>query len=93
YLQMKWPLLDVPSSAALKDSRSPTPGHLLLDPRFTPSQHREIVSEHSAIFVGSSHCTFTALISCLTLYRAASQAQEKTQGTIGHVSCPMNGAY
>uniref|UniRef100_A0A3B1KLX6 Transcription factor 7 like 1b n=1 Tax=Astyanax mexicanus TaxID=7994 RepID=A0A3B1KLX6_ASTMX len=28
YLQMKWPLLDVPSSAALKDSRSPTPGHL-----------------------------------------------------------------
>ncbi|TRY85475.1 hypothetical protein DNTS_008586 [Danionella cerebrum] len=28
YLQMKWPLLDVPSPAALKDSRSPTPGHL-----------------------------------------------------------------
>ncbi|KAF4070397.1 hypothetical protein AMELA_G00285110 [Ameiurus melas] len=28
YLQMKWPLLDVPTSAALKDSRSPTPGHL-----------------------------------------------------------------
>ncbi|KAI5094670.1 transcription factor 7-like 1-B, partial [Silurus meridionalis] len=28
YLQMKWPLLDMPSSAALKDSRSPTPGHL-----------------------------------------------------------------
>ncbi|XP_062855419.1 transcription factor 7-like 1-B [Trichomycterus rosablanca] len=28
YLQMKWPLLDIPSSAALKDSRSPTPGHL-----------------------------------------------------------------
>ncbi|KAG7243864.1 hypothetical protein INR49_006018 [Caranx melampygus] len=28
YLQMKWPLLDVPGSAALKDSRSPTPGHL-----------------------------------------------------------------
>uniref|UniRef100_A0A8C1C463 Transcription factor 7 like 1b n=1 Tax=Cyprinus carpio carpio TaxID=630221 RepID=A0A8C1C463_CYPCA len=28
YLQMKWPLLDVPGTAALKDSRSPTPGHL-----------------------------------------------------------------
>ncbi|CAL1616134.1 unnamed protein product [Knipowitschia caucasica] len=28
YLQMKWPLLDVPGSVALKDSRSPTPGHL-----------------------------------------------------------------
>ncbi|KAK2870854.1 hypothetical protein QQF64_001929 [Cirrhinus molitorella] len=28
YLQMKWPLLDVPGSAALKDSRSPTPVHL-----------------------------------------------------------------
>ncbi|XP_072288693.1 transcription factor 7-like 1-B isoform X4 [Eucyclogobius newberryi] len=28
YLQMKWPLLDVPGSAALKESRSPTPGHL-----------------------------------------------------------------
>ncbi|KAI7793512.1 transcription factor 7-like 1a [Triplophysa rosa] len=25
---MKWPLLDVPGTAALKDSRSPTPGHL-----------------------------------------------------------------
>ncbi|XP_051542052.1 transcription factor 7-like 1-A [Myxocyprinus asiaticus] len=28
YLQMKWPLLDVPGTAALKDPRSPTPGHL-----------------------------------------------------------------
>uniref|UniRef100_A0A3P9NPL3 Transcription factor 7 like 1 n=1 Tax=Poecilia reticulata TaxID=8081 RepID=A0A3P9NPL3_POERE len=28
YLQMKWPLLDVPGSAGIKDSRSPTPGHL-----------------------------------------------------------------
>ncbi|XP_062410267.1 transcription factor 7-like 1-A isoform X2 [Sardina pilchardus] len=28
YLQMKWPLLDVPGAAALKDARSPTPGHL-----------------------------------------------------------------
>ncbi|XP_030623553.1 transcription factor 7-like 1-A isoform X2 [Chanos chanos] len=28
YLQMKWPLLDIPGSTALKDSRSPTPGHL-----------------------------------------------------------------
>lgn len=28
YLPMKWPLLDVPGTAALKDSRSPTPGHL-----------------------------------------------------------------
>ncbi|KAJ8388625.1 hypothetical protein AAFF_G00131900 [Aldrovandia affinis] len=28
YLQMKWPILDVPTAAALKDSRSPTPGHL-----------------------------------------------------------------
>ncbi|XP_065118008.1 transcription factor 7-like 1-A [Paramisgurnus dabryanus] len=28
YLQMKWPLLDVPGTASLKDSRSPTPGHL-----------------------------------------------------------------
>ncbi|XP_048836010.1 transcription factor 7-like 1-B isoform X2 [Brienomyrus brachyistius] len=28
YLQMKWPLIDVPGTAALKDSRSPTPGHL-----------------------------------------------------------------
>ncbi|KAF4109678.1 transcription factor 7-like 1-B [Onychostoma macrolepis] len=28
YLQMKWPLLDVPGSAALRDSRSPTPGQL-----------------------------------------------------------------
>ncbi|XP_067251605.1 transcription factor 7-like 1-B [Chanodichthys erythropterus] len=28
YLQMKWPILDVPGTAALKDSRSPTPGHL-----------------------------------------------------------------
>ncbi|NP_001239177.1 transcription factor 7-like 1 [Oryzias latipes] len=28
YLHMKWPLLDVPSSAGIKDSRSPTPGHL-----------------------------------------------------------------
>uniref|UniRef100_A0A3P8WGL4 Transcription factor 7 like 1 n=1 Tax=Cynoglossus semilaevis TaxID=244447 RepID=A0A3P8WGL4_CYNSE len=29
YLQMKWPLLDVPGSTGLKDSRSPTPGHLV----------------------------------------------------------------
>ncbi|XP_031426099.1 transcription factor 7-like 1-B isoform X4 [Clupea harengus] len=28
YLPMKWPLLDVPGTASLKDSRSPTPGHL-----------------------------------------------------------------
>ncbi|XP_056102896.1 transcription factor 7-like 1-B [Rhinichthys klamathensis goyatoka] len=28
FLHMKWPLLDVPGTAALKDSRSPTPGHL-----------------------------------------------------------------
>ncbi|XP_043103535.1 transcription factor 7-like 1-B isoform X3 [Puntigrus tetrazona] len=28
YLQMKWPLLDVPGTAALRDSRSPTPGQL-----------------------------------------------------------------
>ncbi|XP_078522864.1 transcription factor 7-like 1 [Lissotriton helveticus] len=28
YLQMKWPLLDVPSSAGLKDARSPSPAHL-----------------------------------------------------------------
>uniref|UniRef100_A0AAY4E4S4 HMG box domain-containing protein n=1 Tax=Denticeps clupeoides TaxID=299321 RepID=A0AAY4E4S4_9TELE len=28
YLHMKWPLLDVPGPASLKDSRSPTPGHL-----------------------------------------------------------------
>ncbi|XP_012697411.1 transcription factor 7-like 1-A [Clupea harengus] len=28
YLQMKWPMLDVPGAAGLKDSRSPTPGHL-----------------------------------------------------------------
>lgn len=26
---MKWPLLDVPGTAALKDPRSPTPGHLV----------------------------------------------------------------
>src|SRR4029434_7142467 len=29
YLQMKWPMLDVPGAAGLKDSRSPTPGHLV----------------------------------------------------------------
>nr|XP_006005006.1 PREDICTED: transcription factor 7-like 1 isoform X3 [Latimeria chalumnae] len=28
YLQMKWPLLDVPGSAGLKDTRSPSPAHL-----------------------------------------------------------------
>nr|XP_033804870.1 transcription factor 7-like 1 isoform X1 [Geotrypetes seraphini] len=28
YLQMKWPLLDVPTSAGLKDARSPSPAHL-----------------------------------------------------------------
>ncbi|CAM2108635.1 transcription factor 7-like 1 isoform X1 [Lepidochelys kempii] len=28
YLQMKWPLLDVPAGATLKDSRSPSPAHL-----------------------------------------------------------------
>ncbi|XP_065507539.1 transcription factor 7-like 1 isoform X2 [Caloenas nicobarica] len=28
YLQMKWPLLDVPTGATLKDSRSPSPAHL-----------------------------------------------------------------
>ncbi|KAF0885719.1 TF7L1 factor, partial [Crocuta crocuta] len=28
YLQMKWPLLDVPSSATVKDTRSPSPAHL-----------------------------------------------------------------
>ncbi|XP_061118877.1 transcription factor 7-like 1-A [Conger conger] len=28
YLQMKWPLLDIPTAAALKDPRSPPPGHL-----------------------------------------------------------------
>lgn len=32
YLQMKWPLLDIPGAAALKDSRSPTPGHLVSPP-------------------------------------------------------------
>uniref|UniRef100_A0A8C3SE49 HMG box domain-containing protein n=1 Tax=Chelydra serpentina TaxID=8475 RepID=A0A8C3SE49_CHESE len=29
YLQMKWLLLDVPAGATLKDSRSPSPAHLL----------------------------------------------------------------
>ncbi|KAJ8286769.1 hypothetical protein GJAV_G00043090 [Gymnothorax javanicus] len=29
FLPMKWPLLDIPPAAALKDSRSPTPGHLV----------------------------------------------------------------
>uniref|UniRef100_A0A8C9TFD9 Transcription factor 7 like 1a n=1 Tax=Scleropages formosus TaxID=113540 RepID=A0A8C9TFD9_SCLFO len=29
YLQMKWPLLDVPSTAALKDARLPSPGPLV----------------------------------------------------------------
>uniref|UniRef100_A0A672RGU9 Transcription factor 7-like 1-B n=1 Tax=Sinocyclocheilus grahami TaxID=75366 RepID=A0A672RGU9_SINGR len=29
YLQMKWPLLDVPGTAVLRDSRSPTPGQLV----------------------------------------------------------------
>ncbi|NXU52920.1 TF7L1 factor, partial [Turnix velox] len=28
YLQMKWPLLDVPAAATLKDGRSPSPAHL-----------------------------------------------------------------
>ncbi|NWW46671.1 TF7L1 factor, partial [Pedionomus torquatus] len=28
YLQMKWPRLDVPAGATLKDSRSPSPAHL-----------------------------------------------------------------
>ncbi|KAM9166689.1 transcription factor 7-like 1 isoform 2-T2 [Pangshura tecta] len=28
YLQMKWPLIDVPAGATLKDSRSPSPAHL-----------------------------------------------------------------
>lgn len=28
FLPIKWPLLDIPPAAALKDSRSPTPGHL-----------------------------------------------------------------
>ncbi|KAM4644972.1 transcription factor 7-like 1 [Amazona ochrocephala] len=28
YLQMKWPLLDVPAGATLKESRSPSPAHL-----------------------------------------------------------------
>uniref|UniRef100_U3JBC2 HMG box domain-containing protein n=1 Tax=Ficedula albicollis TaxID=59894 RepID=U3JBC2_FICAL len=28
YLQMKWPLLDVPTGATLKDNRSPSPAHL-----------------------------------------------------------------
>lgn len=29
YLQMKWPLLDVPPSATVKDTRSPSPAHLV----------------------------------------------------------------
>lgn len=29
YLQMKWPLLDVPAGATLKDNRSPSPAHLV----------------------------------------------------------------
>ncbi|XP_051058814.1 transcription factor 7-like 1 isoform X1 [Phodopus roborovskii] len=32
YLQMKWPLLDVPTSATVKDTRSPSPAHLSGDP-------------------------------------------------------------
>ncbi|XP_020825165.1 transcription factor 7-like 1 isoform X2 [Phascolarctos cinereus] len=28
YLQMKWPLIDVPSSTTVKDTRSPSPAHL-----------------------------------------------------------------
>ncbi|XP_075419185.1 transcription factor 7-like 1 isoform X2 [Tenrec ecaudatus] len=28
YLQMKWPLLDVPTSTTIKDARSPSPAHL-----------------------------------------------------------------
>ncbi|XP_019570108.2 transcription factor 7-like 1 [Rhinolophus sinicus] len=28
YLQMKWPLLDVPSGSTVKDTRSPSPAHL-----------------------------------------------------------------
>lgn len=36
YLQMKWPLLDVPAGATLKDSRSPSPAHLV---RAAPHHH------------------------------------------------------
>lgn len=31
YLQVKWPLLDVPAGATLKDARSPSPAHLVSD--------------------------------------------------------------
>ncbi|XP_023619294.1 transcription factor 7-like 1 [Myotis lucifugus] len=40
YLQMKWPLLDVPSSATVKDTRSPSPAHLLIQPLLPPRSTR-----------------------------------------------------
>uniref|UniRef100_A0A8B9RTY8 Transcription factor 7 like 1 n=1 Tax=Accipiter nisus TaxID=211598 RepID=A0A8B9RTY8_9AVES len=39
YLQMKWPLLDVPAGATLKDSRSPSPAHLVRSNKVPVVQH------------------------------------------------------
>uniref|UniRef100_A0A8B9FBW6 Transcription factor 7 like 1 n=1 Tax=Amazona collaria TaxID=241587 RepID=A0A8B9FBW6_9PSIT len=39
YLQMKWPLLDVPAGATLKESRSPSPAHLVRSNKVPVVQH------------------------------------------------------
>ncbi|NWR61225.1 TF7L1 factor, partial [Bucorvus abyssinicus] len=39
YLQMKWPLLDVPAGATLRDSRSPSPAHLSTKVPVVPHAH------------------------------------------------------
>lgn len=43
YLQMKWPLLDVPTGATLKDNRSPSPAHLV---RAAPTHGVVAASQH-----------------------------------------------
>uniref|UniRef100_A0A671TEG7 Transcription factor 7 like 1b n=1 Tax=Sinocyclocheilus anshuiensis TaxID=1608454 RepID=A0A671TEG7_9TELE len=53
YLQMKWPLLDVPGTAALRDSRSPTPG--LLSNKVPVVQHAHMHPLTPLITYSSEH--------------------------------------
>lgn len=62
YLQMKWPLLDVPGAAGLKDSRSSTPSHLVstcIKNLFCSPKLSLLLSVHLLIFEIMCHSGIT----------------------------------
>lgn len=82
YLQMKWPLLDVPGSAGLKDSRSPTPGHLVSKP---PNRTKQNSSQKTVEFASSVRVRNLGVIDRSQTLRTAACAWMSSAGLFRYV--------